>query len=258
MTDKQIKKNYRQKIKENKKEFIKNKHNIKDEYEKDIYNYYEKNGIDRKSNPPYRSVLNEIGNAVTHGVGSIFAILVFILMVNKSNTPNETIGAIIYSLGMFILFSMSTLYHSFKYGSKVKRLFRRFDYSSIYILIGATYTPIVLCYIGGVYGIIFCIVQWLIIATGVTFIAIFGPGRIKGLHYSLYIILGWCGIIFIPQMFINDLGFFLYILIGGVIYSLGIIPFAINKKSSHFIWHFFVLAGAIVQWVGIYLYIYCK
>lgn len=258
MTNKQIKENYKQKIKENKKEYINNKHYIKDEYEKEICNYYEKDEVNKKNNPPYRSVLNEIGNSVSHGVGSAFAIIVLILMLTKSKTTNETIGAIIYSLGMFILFTMSTLYHAFPYGSKVKRLFRRFDYSSIYILIGATYTPIVLCYIGGTYGLIFCIIQWLIIAIGITFIGIFGPGRFKKLHYTLYIILGWCGVIFLPQMVTKDLSFFIYILIGGIIYSLGIIPFAINKKVSHFIWHFFVLGGAIIQWVGIYLYIYCK
>lgn len=54
----------------------------------------------------------------------------------------------------------------------------------------------------------------------------------------------------------NDLMFFIYILIGGIVYSLGIIPFAIKKKVSHFIWHFFVLFGAVIQWVGIFLFIY--
>ena len=56
----------------------------------------------------------------------------------------------------------------------------------------------------------------------------------------------------------GDIDFLLYILGGGVIYSLGIIPFALKKKVSHFIWHFFVLAGAVVQWVGIYLTIYLR
>jgi hemolysin III len=54
----------------------------------------------------------------------------------------------------------------------------------------------------------------------------------------------------------RDLGFFLLILGGGIIYSLGIIPFAMKSKSSHFIWHFFVLFGAVAQWIGIFIYIY--
>lgn len=211
----------------------------------------------KKEKPmPHRSVLEEIGNSITHGVGSIFAIVALILMIKNSNNSNETLSAIVYFLGMFILFTMSCLYHAFRYGSTVKKVFRRFDYSSIYLLIGATYTPILLCYFGGTFGTIFCILQWIIIALGITFVGVFGAGRLRGLHISLYLILGWCGIVFFPKMVIEDLIFFVYILGGGLIYTLGIIPFAMKKKVSHFIWHFFVLFGSIVQWIGIYLYIY--
>lgn len=205
---------------------------------------------------PKRSVLEEIGNSITHGVGSILGIIALILMLKKASNTTEVVSAIIYFLGIFILFTMSCLYHAFPQNSRVKRLFRRFDYSSIYLLIGATYTPILLCYIERDFGLIFFIIQWTIIATGITFVAIFGPGRLKWLHFPLYIILGWCGIIFIPQLFTRDFGFFLFILGGGLVYSLGIIPFVMKKKAAHFIWHFFVLFGAIIQWLGIYLYIY--
>lgn len=204
---------------------------------------------------PRRGVLEEIGNAVTHGVGSLFSIFVFVLMLIKSESVIETISAIIYFVGMFMMFTMSCLYHSFKTDSKVKRLFRRFDYLSIYLLIGATYTPILLCYIGGALGIVVCSIQWAIIVTGVSIIGVFGPGRPKWLHFTLYFILGWCGVLFFPSL-IKNLTFFLLILGGGLIYTLGIIPFALKKKVAHFIWHFFVLFGAIVQWLGIFIAIY--
>lgn len=205
---------------------------------------------------PKRGLLEEIGNSITHGIGSVFAIVALILMLVKSTKTLEVISACIYFFGMIVLFTMSCLYHAFPQNSKVKRLFRRFDYSSIYLLIGATYTPILLCYIGGTYGIVFCSIQWAIIITGITFVAIFGPGRLKWLHFPLYIILGWSGMLFIPELFTRDLWFFLLILGGGIIYSLGIIPFVMNKKAAHFIWHFFVLFGAITHWIGIFLFIY--
>ena len=138
----------------------------------------------------------------------------------------------------------------------VKRLFRRFDYSSIYLLIGATFIPILLIYIGGTYGIIFAIIQWIIIITGVIFIAIFGPHKLRALHITLYVTLGWSGLLLLPNMIKNNIQLFYYILGGGIIYTLGIIPFALKKKASHFIWHFFVLLGAIVQFIGIYNCIY--
>lgn len=205
---------------------------------------------------PKRSKLEEIGNAITHGIGSLLGILALILMLLKADNTREILSAIIYFLGIFILFTMSCLYHAFPHNSSVKRLFRRFDYSSIYLLIGATYTPILLCYLKGTFGLVFFIIQWSIIIIGITFIAIFGPGRLKWLHFPLYFILGWCGIIFIPSMIANDFLFFIFILGGGIIYSLGIIPFVMKKKVAHFIWHFFVLFGAIVQWIGIYITIY--
>lgn len=205
---------------------------------------------------PKRTILEEIGNAITHGVGSIFSIVSLILMIVFSNTILECIAGIIYFIGMFILFTMSCLYHAFKHGSKVKSLFRRFDYLSIYLLIGATYAPILLCYFNNDIGLIFFIIQWIIIITGITFVSIFGPEKLKALHFTLYIILGWSGICIFPNMIQKDFMFFFYILLGGIVYSLGIIPFTMKCKVSHFIWHFFVLFGAIIQWVGIFSQIY--
>ena len=140
----------------------------------------------------------------------------------KNFDKEELFGAVIYSVGLFVMFCISSLYHAFPYGSFVKRLFRRFDYSSIYLLIGATFAPILLSYVGGVFGLVFFIVQWVVIATGITFIGVFGPTRLKWLHTPLYIVLGWCGIIFLPKMLRYDPWFAFYILSGGVVYSLGI------------------------------------
>lgn len=260
------KKTYRLNKKAHKKQYRLSKKELKNNYKnirKNLRNQYISE-IDLESkekqivNPPYRTVLEEIGNSVTHGIGSILSIVFYVLMLIHSNTVNEYIASTIYFLGLFFEFTMSTLYHAFPYGSKVKRIFRRFDYSSIYLLIGASFAPILLCYIGGIYGTIFVIIQWIIIITGVTLVAVFGPTRLKFIHFPLYFILGWSALIFVPKMFVNDFNLFLYILGGGIIYTLGIIPFFIDKKVSHFIWLFFVLAGAIVQWLGIYIYLYLK
>ncbi|MBQ9482130.1 MAG: hemolysin III family protein [Clostridia bacterium] len=208
------------------------------------------------SDPPRRSVLEETGNAITHGAGALLSVAAFVLMLVASDTREKTFSAIVYFIGLFFAFGFSCLYHSFRHGSKVKRLFRRFDYSSIYLLIGATYTPILLCFLGGVYGKVFCAVQWAVIITGVTFVGVFGPAKLRPLHFTLYIILGWSALLFLPKMISGNFPLFLFVLSGGVIYSLGIIPFAMNKKVSHFLWHFFVLFGAVLQWIGVYFYIY--
>ena len=207
-------------------------------------------------NPPKRHVLEEIGNAISHGVGVAFSVIAFLLMITHAKTNMEIFSSIVYFVGLFLMFLASTLYHSFKHGGITKRIFRRFDYCCIYLLIGATFTPILLCYIKGVLGVTLFIIQWLIIITGVTFIGVFGPTKLTKLHYALYFILGWSGLIIIPTLFQKSIALLTYILLGGIIYSLGIIPFALKKRVAHFIWHFFVLFASIIQFIGIYNFIF--
>ncbi len=224
-------------------------------YRSELDDFYKSNERPAPQNPPKRPLLEEIGNSVTHGVGSIFSIVAFVLMYLSSTGTSERLGAWMYFVGAFVMFTMSTLYHAFAHGSCVKRIFRRFDYSSIYLLIGATFAPILLN-LGGTLGLVFFIIQWVIIVTGITLVGVFGPTRLRWLHIPLYLVLGWSGLMLIPQMLALGVGFVGFIVGGGVIYSFGIIPFLIKRGPAHFIWHFFVLFGAIVQWIGIYLYIY--
>lgn len=253
---KQIKSAYKRDKKEKKAKYRNAKHSAREKFLAEREEYYTERGIPLPENPPKRPLLEEIGNAVTHGLGAAFAVVAIVLMLIKQGTREELFGALIYSVGLFVMFCISSLYHAFPHGSAVKRLFRRFDYSSIYLLIGATFAPILLAYIGGLKGLIFFIVQWALIALGITLIGVFGPGKLRFIHFPLYIILGWSGLILLPEMLSRDLGFFIYIITGGVVYSLGIIPFSMKAKVSHFIWHFFVLGGAVLQWIGIFKYIY--
>ena len=206
--------------------------------------------------PPKRSILEEVGNSVTHGIGALLGIAGMILLLLKSDTGIRVLSSLVYGICMIVMFLMSCLYHAFRSGSGVKRLWRRFDYISIYLLIGGTFTPLWLVYWGNRAGAVLCIVQWVIIITGVTLVGVFGPGRPKALHLTLFIVLGRCGLIFLPGMTRNNLPLFWTVLGGGVLYTLGIIPFALKKKGAHFLWHFFVLFGALAHWFGIYLFVY--
>ena len=210
-----------------------------------------------KSDVPKRSVLEEIGNAVSHGIGALLSAAALVLMLVGAKSTAECVGAVIYGTGLFLMFIMSCLYHSFPHGWRVKRLFRRFDYSSIYLLIGATFAPILLAYIGGALGYAFLIVQWSVIVFGITLVSVFSPARFRPLHMALYVILGWSGAMLLPEMLSRgDISFLYYVLGGGIVYSLGIIPFAMRGRAVHFVWHIFVLFGALVQWIGIYTQIY--
>ena len=206
--------------------------------------------------PPKRTLLEEIGNAVTHGVGALFAVAGLVLLLLKSHSSTAVLCSAVYGSCLLMMFLMSCLYHSFPWGSRVKRLWRRFDYISIYLLIGGTFTPMWLLFWGGRNGTLFCIIQWTAILLGIVFVAVFGPGRPRILHPVLFVVLGWCGLFFLPRMLRENMPLFLFTLAGGIIYTLGIIPFALRRKGAHFLWHFFVFFGAVIHWCGIYFFLY--
>ena len=255
---KDLKKKYRDEVKSVKKKHSHTLRAMKIQHKENVEALYESGDVPRPNDPPKRAILEEIGNAVSHGVGSAFSIVAFVLMLLSSNTAAEYVGASIYFFGLFVMFTMSCLYHAFSHGSAVKRLFRRFDYSSIYLLIGATFAPPLLCVVGGTFGLIFFIIQWAIIAAGISLVGVFGPTKLRFIHIPMYVILGWSALMLMPSLIGSSFALAMWILAGGVVYTVGIIPFAMKMKVSHFIWHFFVLAGAVVQWIGIYLYIYLK
>lgn len=256
-TKKQIKNEYKAALNLAKERFVSDCVEAEKVYKNELSALYESVGKPAPKDPPKRSVLEEIGNSVTHGLGSIFAVVALVLMLTSANTAEEYISAAIYFAGLFTMFTMSCLYHAFPHGSAVKRLFRRFDYSGIYLLIGATFAPVLICYFSNMFGWIFFAIQWAVIAAGITFVGVFGPTRLRFLHIPLYVILGWSALMLLPFMIMGGaFNLAMWILAGGVIYTVGIIPFALKLGASHFVWHFFVLAGAVVQWMGIYLYIY--
>ena len=171
--------------------------------------------------PPKLTVLEEVGNAVTHGIGAGLAIAGFVLLLLKSDTGLKVMASCFYGISLILMFLMSCLYHSYKSGLAVKRIWRRFDYSSIYLLIGRTFAPMYLVYWENVLGIVLFCVQWALIIAGITIICVFGPGRFRPIHYTL-----------------------------------GMIPFVKDTKGMHFIWHIFVMLGAALHWFGMYLYVY--
>ena len=215
-----------------------------------------KQELQKLNEPPVLTFLEEVGNAITHGVGAVLALVGFILLLLKSDTGMKVMASCFYGISLFILMLMSCLYHSFKSGSKVKRIWRRFDYASIYLLIGGTFAPLYLVYWGNTLGIVLFCIQWSLIVFGIIMLAIFGPGKWKWIHFTLYFTIGWSGLIMLPDFFHNNIPLLFMILIGGIVYTVGMVPFARDKKYDHFIWHFFVLIGALLHWFGIYLFVY--
>ena len=206
--------------------------------------------------PPLLTVGEEVLNAVSHGLGAGLAAAGLVLLLLRSDTPLKVLASCFYGISLLVMMLMSCLYHALPAGSAAKRLWRRFDYTSIYLLIGGTFAPIFLVYLGNRLGIALFCVQWTVILLGVGLIAAFGPGRWRPLHFTLYFLLGWSGLAFLPDFYLHARMLLWYILLGGVVYTLGMIPFARKRKYDHCTWHLFVLAAAALHWIGIYTQFY--
>ena len=212
--------------------------------------------IRARNEPPRLTAGEERFNAVSHGAGAVLAAAGMVLLLLRSDTPLKIMASCFYGVSMVLMMVMSSVYHAMRTGSRAKRICRRFDYTSIYLLIGGTFAPIFLVYLGGGLGITLFCVQWGVILAGVALILIFGPGRWRALHFTLYFLIGWSGLMFLPDFYANDRTLLWFILLGGLVYTLGMIPFARGRKNDHCVWHLFVLAAAALQWVGIYTRIY--
>ncbi len=196
----------------------------------------------------------EIGNSVTHGIAFILGLIGTILMIIKADTTLEYIGCIIFGFGLIMLYLMSCLYHSFNFATTVKQVFKRFDHLSIYLLIGGTFAPLLLCAVRQPLGYIFFAVQWLLIVIGIVLKSI-SPSRHHKMHVLLYLLIGWSGLFLMSDLILIDMNLCLLILFGGVVYSLGVVFYASDFKYAHFAWHFFCIGGTLLQFLGIYMYV---
>ena len=203
-----------------------------------------------------QSVGEEIGNAVTHGVGAALAIAGMVLMIIRAATKGTAIDIVssaIYGSTLFILFFNSMMYHSIT-NYNAKKILRIFDHCSIFLLILGSYTPLTLSLIGGVRGWMLFGLNAACAVTGITLNAI-DLKRWKMASLWLYVIMGWSVVLFGKTVCaLVDVRGLLFLILGGVFYTTGIVFYVIHKKYFHVIWHFFVLAGAIVHFFFFYSY----
>ncbi|MDE3743765.1 PAQR family membrane homeostasis protein TrhA [Maribacter polysaccharolyticus] len=193
-------------------------------------------------------------NAISHAIGVVFGIvaLFFLLRHNSDKTEYAQLSIIIYSMSFIILFLASTLYHSVS-NPGIKRKLRILDHISIYVLIAGTYTPMALITLVDGKGWLIFYVVWGIAAVG-TLLKLFFTGKFEAFSLILYIAMGWLIVLDFPNLleYSSRLGLKLLFL-GGAFYTVGTIFYAWKRiPYNHFIWHLFVLGGALSHWLLIY------
>lgn len=171
--------------------------------------------VQARNEPPRLTAGAEVFNAVSHGLGALGAGTALALLLARSQGAMELLASCVYGIGMVVMMLMSCVYHAMPPGSGAKRVLRRFDYTSIYLLIGGTFAPILLLYLGGALGVALFCVQWAVILAGVTLVMAFGPGRWRALHFTLYFLIGWSGLVFLPRMYLQSRTLLGFIFAGG-------------------------------------------
>lgn len=196
----------------------------------------------------------EIFSSVSHGVGACLSIAGTVVLLVFSVIYGNALAVVsssIYGASLIILYTMSTLYHSFT-NEKVKHFFQIMDHNTIFLLIAGTYTPITLYILGGVTGWILFSVVWVASIIGITLNSI-NMEKAKIPSLVCYIATGWV-IIFAIKPLIAKVPLLsaLFLVLGGVIYTVGIVFYVIKKvKYFHPIWHIFTVLGSAFHYFSI-------
>lgn len=197
-------------------------------------------------------------NAWTHLVGAVLSVLGalwLLLLASQAGDIWKIVSVAIYGVTLVLLYSASTLYHSVK--GPAKRIMRKLDHLSIYLLIAGSYTPFCLVSLRGAWG-------WSLFGT-VWGLALLGMlqeikprSEARVLSLVIYALMGWVVLVAVRPL-LAALGpeGFAWLAGGGVLYTVGIVFFVYDSRFRHWhgIWHLFVMAGSLLHYVAIWRYV---
>lgn len=197
-------------------------------------------------------------NAWTHLAGAVLACVGAIWLLVLASLSGEVLKIVslaIYGVTLVLLYSISTVYHSVR-GPR-KKLLQKLDHLSIYLLIAGSYTPFCLVTLAGAWGWSLFGVVWALAAIGMLQ-EIKPRSEARVLSIVIYAVMGWIVLVAVkPLLAALGAAGFAWLLAGGVLYTVGIAFFAFDSRVRHFhgIWHLFVMAGSLMHFVAILLYV---
>ena len=195
-----------------------------------------------------------IADGIVHAIGVILGLIAataLVVLTAVYATALDIVAVSIYVAGLLAMLVLSASYNLWPV-SRTKWVLRRFDHSAIYILIAATYTPIIMELKDSVFAIALLVGVWCVAIFGIV-LKLGWPGRFDRVSVGLYLALGWSGIMLydsvvtaLPKMALW------FVLAGGALYSLGVIFHAWRRlRFQNAIWHSFVLLGAACHYTAV-------
>lgn len=197
-------------------------------------------------------------NGISHligAAGALAGLVVLVVLAARQGDPWKIVSFSIYGVTLLMLYVFSTLYHSLR--GRPKTIFRMLDHFAIYLLIAGTYTPFTLVTLRGVWGWWLFGIIWGLAIIGIVIDALPSKGH-RILPVMIYLLMGWSCLAAIRPL-LRSLPFagFMWLLAGGLFYTVGVIFFALDTRVRHFhgVWHLFVLAGSISHYCAVFFYV---
>ncbi len=197
-------------------------------------------------------------NSISHLIGAALALagmVVLVVYASEQGDPWKIVSFSIYGATLFLLYSLSTLYHSLR--GRAKQFFQKLDHVAIYLLIAGSYTPLTLVTLRGVWGWTLFGIIWGLAIIGIIVDSLHRQGS-RAIPMTLYLLMGWLILVAMyPLSQALPTGGLALLVLGGVFYTGGTVFYALDNKMKHAhgIWHLFVLAGSISHYLVILRYV---
>ncbi len=211
--------------------------------------------------------IREPGSAITHFIGMMLAMFATIPLLVKAGLTSggrSFMAMAVFMASMVLLYGASAAYHSVNISGKGLRIFRKLDHMMIFVLIAGSYTPVCLIVLGGQQGYTLLSLVWGIALVGMIIKACWITCP-KWFSSVIYIAMGWvCLLVFGQLLDTLPTAAFLWLLAGGIIYTVGGVIYALklpifNNRhrnfGSHEVFHLFVMAGSICHFIFMYFYV---
>ena len=207
-----------------------------------------------EATPSVYSRGEELANALTHGIGaalSVAGLAVLVTLTSLHGDAWRVVATAIFGATLVLSYTTSTLYHSFR-GEALKRLLRKFDHASIFLLIAGTYTPFLLVNLRGPWGWSLFGVIWGLALAGVV-LKFWLAGRFRLGSTLLYIGMGWLVVIAVrPMLRVMPTDALWLLLAGGLSYTVGTLFYLWKRLPYHHaVWHLFVLGGSACHFFAV-------
>ena len=211
--------------------------------------------------------IREPGSAITHYIAMMLAMIAAVPLLIKATYSQDirhVIAMLIFIISMILLYGASTLYHSVNLTGKALKVFKKIDHMMIFVLIAGSYTPVCMLVLDKSQGYPLLALVWGTAVVGMV-MKLFWVTCPKWLSSIIYIAMGWeCVFVFRPLLDTLPVGAFVWLLTGGIIYTIGGVIYALkipvlDKIHKYFgvheIFHLFIMGGSFCHFMFMFLYV---